>query len=265
MTGAIRRVAALYDVHGNLPALEAALSEAEAARVDLIVLGGDIALGPMPCEVLDRVAELGDRVLPLRGNCDRLLVDACQGRLSPALAGAIRTQITWAAGQLRPSHWDLLVRLPETLSIEIESLGTVLFCHATPRSDEEVFTVRTPDGRLRAIMASVAQPIVICGHTHMQFDRTIGGIRVVNAGSVGMPFGKPGAHWLLAGPTLEPRRSQYALASAAERIARTGYPDAMQFAERHVLNPPTEAEMLTIFESAEKGVDAPVGIRGEAP
>lgn len=250
MTRAIRRVAALYDVHGNLPALEAALADADAVQADLIVFGGDLALGPMPCEVLDHIIGLGDRARSLRGNCDRLMVDACEGRLPVSLPAAIREPISWAAGQLQPRHREFLSALPETLTLDIDALGAVLFCHATPRSDDEIFTARTPDARLRSIFAGVTQPVVVCGHTHMRFDRQIDGVRVVNAGSVGMPFGEPGAHWLLAGPTIEPRRSEYDLERAVERIARTGYPDAVRFAERHVLHPPTEQEMLTAFESS---------------
>ena len=88
-----RRVAALYDVHGNLPALEAAIAAAEEAEVDLFVLGGDLALGPMPREVMDRLADLGPRMRCLRGNCDRLMVDAFDGRILPALPEAVREAV----------------------------------------------------------------------------------------------------------------------------------------------------------------------------
>jgi len=94
-------------------------------------------------------------------------------------------------------------------------------------------------------------PLVICGHTHMQFERTIGKVRVVNAGSVGMPFGEPGAYWLLLGPEVELRRTAYALARAASRIRATKYPQAEEFAARNVLEPPSEAQMLELFARAE--------------
>ena len=81
----------------------------------------------------------------------------------------------------------------------------------------------------------------------MQFDRTIGKIRVVNAGSVGMPFGKPGAYWLLLGPDVQLRHTPYDLAQAAERIRDTEYPQAQDFAARNVLQPPAEREMLETF------------------
>jgi diadenosine tetraphosphatase ApaH/serine/threonine PP2A family protein phosphatase len=89
--------------------------------------------------------------------------------------------------------------------------------------------------------------VVVCGHTHMQFDRMIGTTRVVNAGSVGMPFGEPGAYWLLLGPDVELRHTSYDLKRAAERIRQTDYPQAEDFAARYVLQPPSEGEMLEVF------------------
>jgi len=265
VTSPIRRVAALYDVHGNLPALDAALADVDAAEVDLVIFGGDLALGPMPREVLERIAELGNRARSLRGNCDRLMVEACNGRLPATLPAAVRAPITWAAEQLRQRHRDFLASLPATITIDIASLGAVLFCHATPRSDEEIVTVRTPEERVRTIMGTVRESVVVCGHTHMPFDRRMDGVRVVNAGSVGMPFGEPGAHWLLAGSSLEHRRSEYDVESAAKRISLSGYPDAERFAERHVLHPPTEAAMLAMFEASESAASASASRPSGAP
>lgn len=246
----MERVAALYDVHGNLPALEAALRDAESAGAELFVLGGDLALGPMPREVLDRLGELGSRARYLRGNCDRLMVDAYDGRPLPKLPQSVREQIVWAAQQLRPSQRDFLASLPGTLALDVGTIGEVLFCHGTPRSDDEIITVRTPDERLRDIMATVTQATVVCGHTHMAFDRRCDGVRVINAGSVGMPYGAAGAHWLLLGHDVSFHRSEYDLTRAAEAIASTVYPGAAAFAERHVLHPPSAEEMLTAFEPA---------------
>ena len=127
----------------------------------------------------------------------------------------------------------------------------MVFCHGTPRSDTEIFTRLTSEERLLPIFEGVKVSTVICGHTHMQFDRMIGRIRVVNAGSVGMPFGEPGAHWLLLGPEVELRRTNYDLVKAAERIRATKYPQADDFATRNVLQPPSEKEMLEAFSRAE--------------
>jgi predicted phosphodiesterase len=88
----------------------------------------------------------------------------------------------------------------------------VLFCHATPRNDVDIFTERTPEARLVEIFADVDADVVVCGHTHTQFERTIAGKRVVNSGSVGMPYEEaPGAYWLL---DLEPQHTDYAGAPA---------------------------------------------------
>jgi putative phosphoesterase len=238
----VRRVAALYDVHGNLPALEAAIAAAEEAGVDLFVLGGDLALGPMPREVMDRLADLGPRMRCLRGNCDRLMVDAFDGRTLPALPDAVREAVAWSASQLSQRHRDFLAALPQTLTLDVHGLGEVLFCHATPASDEEIITVHTPEERLQSVLAGVEQHVVVCGHTHVQFERDVGEVLLVNAGSVGMPSGEPGAQWLQLGANIEFRRTSYDVASAVERIEATAYPGARDFAARYVAGSPVTSQ-----------------------
>jgi diadenosine tetraphosphatase ApaH/serine/threonine PP2A family protein phosphatase len=164
-----------------------------------------------------------------------------------------REVVHWAAQQLDPGHQRLLASWPMTFPIEIGGFGEVLFCHATPRNENEIFTRLTPDERLLPGFVGVRADVVICGHTHMQFDRRIGKIRVVNAGSVGMPFGGSGADWLLLGPDVELRHTAYDLTRAAERIRQTEYPRAQDFAERNVLQPPSEQEMLNLFSRVEVG------------
>ncbi len=123
-----------------------------------------------------------------------------------------------------------------------------MFCHGSPRSDEEMMLVTTPEARLREMVTGIRQNVVVCGHTHMQFDRRVDGTRVVNAGSVGMPYGEPGAYWLLLGPEVILRRTLYDLEHAAASIRATNYPLAQDFADNNVINPPSEAEALTVFE-----------------
>ena len=243
-----RPVAALYDVHGNLPALEAALAVVEHAGADQIIIGGDVVLGPMPRETLERVLALGPRVRGLRGNCDRLVVDAYDGRPLPSLPPAVHETILWTVGQLDRAHRDALDALPATLAAEVSGLGVVLFCHATPRSDEEIVTVRTPAERVRSMLAGVTAQVVVCGHTHLPMDRAVDGVRLVNAGSVGMPYGVPGAHWLLLGPDVRPMHTGYDLEIAAARIRATAYPQAAAFAERHVLQPDSAQAALDLLE-----------------
>ena len=244
-TGAATRVAALYDIHGNLPALDAVLSVLRAAGVDQIVVGGDVALGPMPRETLARVRALGPRARFIRGNCDRLMVEAFDGRLSAALPPAVREGIEWAAGQLEREDRDFLDRFPETLAVAVDGLGDVLFCHATPRSDEEIFTALSPVERVRPMLDGVMQRVVVCGHTHMQFDRMVDETRVVNAGSVGMPFAPPGAYWLLIDGDARLMRTEYDVERTAALVRATSYPQPEQF-----LHPFSEEQALALFEPA---------------
>ncbi|HEV2179382.1 MAG TPA: metallophosphoesterase family protein, partial [Gemmatimonadaceae bacterium] len=168
-----------------------------------------------------------------------------------SVPAAVRDTVVWAAAQLDRQQRDFLAALPTTITIDVDALGAVLFCHATPNSDEEIFTLRTPEDRLRPMLSSTHEPIIVCGHTHMQFQRRLDGTQIVNAGSVGMPFGATGAHWLRLGPGIELERTDYDLASAAARLGRTAYPRAAEFASRYVLDPPSEAAMLAAFEAAE--------------
>ena len=245
------RVAALYDIHGNLPALEAVLQEIRLADVDHVVVGGDVLPGPMPCETLACLLHLDIPVQFIQGNGDREVLAHMTGTDASSVPEQFRGLIRWTAQQLHPEHGRLLAGWPETLRVEIQGLGEVLFCHATPRNDTEIFTRLTPEDRLTPVFAGLNVLVVICGHTHMQFDRTIGSVRVVNAGSVGMPFGEPGAYWLLLGPDVQLRHTAYDLAKAAERIRATTYPQADDFAERNVLRPPAEGEMLELFTKVE--------------
>ncbi len=252
------RVAAIYDVHGNLPALEAVLADLENVDPDLIVVGGDVVAGPMPAKVLDRLAALGENVCFVRGNADREVVVACDdGRYADAIDRADPAERTaaFAASGIDRAHRDLLASFSERLVVEVEGVGRVLFCHGSPRSDEEIVTTATTEGRLREILAGVDQDLVVCGHTHAQFDRHVGSKRVINAGSVGMPYqGKPvGAFWLLLGAGgVSFRRSDYDLKRAVGRIRATGYPDAEGMAEI-LLEPPDPEWAATFFEQQAAG------------
>ncbi len=147
---------------------------------------------------------------------------------------------------------DAADRRRRTLDRRLAS-DAILFCHATPRNDTDIFTRFTPEARLVPIFETIGVPLVVCGHTHMQFQRVIGRTRVVNAGSVGMPFSGPGAFWLLLGPGVELRHTSYDLLDAAERIRATAFPQRREFAERNVLQPPSEAETLESFRRIELG------------
>jgi predicted phosphodiesterase len=249
--GGILRVAAIYDVHGNLPALEAVLQEIRAIGADLIVVGGDVLPGPMPIETLACLLGIKTPIQFIRGNGEAAVLAELAGIENRKLPEQAREAIRWTAQQLSPEHVRVIESWPATLRIEIGGLGEVLFCHATPRNDTEIFTRLTPEERLVPVFAGIHVKVVVCGHTHMQFDRIVGKIRVVNAGSVGMPFGSPGADWLSLGPDVDLRHTSYDLTRAANRIRETKYPQAEDFAARNVLQPPSEEEMLKVFRAAE--------------
>jgi putative phosphoesterase len=245
------RIAALYDIHGNLPALEAVLDEIAQAGVDQIVVGGDVVAGPMPRETLDRLLNLPIPVQYIQGNADREVAAQMTGSDAGALPEHVREIVSWVAHQLPPEHGQLLASWPATIRLEIGGLGQVLFCHATPRSDTELFTRLTPEERLLPAFGGLAAQLVVCGHTHMQFDRSIAGARVVNAGSVGMPYGEPGAYWLLLGPGVQLRHTRYERTQAAARVLATDYPQAQDFAGHNILQIPSEAEALEVFSKME--------------
>jgi len=247
------RIAAIYDIHGNLPALEAVLAEIRHSEVDLVVVGGDVLPGPMPGETLTYLRDLELPIKLIQGNGDREVLAQRAGLETSAIPESYREVMRWVAQELQDEQEQWIASWPETIRFAIPGLGEVLFCHATPRNDTEIFTRLTPEDRLFPIFENLDVSLVICGHTHMQFDRTIGRIRVVNAGSVGMPFAGPGADWLLLGPDVQLRHTAYDLAQAAERIRATKYPQAEEFAARNVLQPPTEEETLALFAGMPPG------------
>ena len=255
------RIAGLFDIHGNLPALEAVLEEVRQAGVDQIVVGGDVVPGPMPRETLRCLLDLDLPVQFIHGNCELAVlaqmaametgVVTYWGTVSGApLPEPFREAMRWTAQELHPEYEALFASWPKTLRFEVDGLGEVLFCHGTPRSETEGFTRLTAEDRLLPLFEGLQASVVVCGHTHMQFDRRVGRTRVVNAGSVGMPFGDPGAFWVLLGPDIQLRRTAYDLGKAAERIRDTPYPQAREDAEK-ILQPPSESEMLEVFGRVE--------------
>lgn len=245
------RIAAIYDIHGNLPALKAVVEDIHRADVGMIVVGGDLVPGPMPRETLECLLALDIPVRFIQGNGEVDALAEMTGKGAARVPEQFREMVRWSADQLYPEYEQLLISWPKTLRFEIGGLGAVLFCHATPRDDNEIFTRLTPEERLLPVFEGRGASMIVCGHTHMQFDRMIGDIRVVNAGSVGMPFGEPGAYWLLLGHDAELRHTPYDLKKAAARIRETNYPQAQMFAANYVLQPPSEKEMLEAFSRGE--------------
>jgi predicted phosphodiesterase len=211
------RVAALYDIHGNLPALDAVL--AELPEVDAIVVGGDVLPGPLARETLDRLASLPNTHYVL-GNGDRESADEF-----PEVA-----------------DWR------QTVTLDVDGLGPVLFCHGSPRSDVEMITVFTGEDRMGPMLDGVAERVIVGGHTHRQFDRELLGRRIVNAGSVGLPYeGVAGAFWALLGPDVELRRTEYDVDAAIEVLTAAGGP-AVQYLEESLIRPTDPDEVARHFE-----------------
>ena len=244
------RVAVLNDIHGNLAALEAVLDCVRRLEIDRIVVGGDVFPGPMPHLALRQLRDLAIPVDFIQGNGEVAILEHLAGRI-PQLPEWYRPMIGWNADRLNSAEREFIASWPMTLRLSLPPFGNVLFCHATPRNENEIFTQLTAEDLVVPIFDAANADIVICGHTHMQFDQTVGTTRVVNAGSVGMPFGPAGADWLILGPELELHHTPYDPHAAAERIRRSGYPGAEEFAEKYVLHPPSAADMLKLYHEHE--------------
>ncbi|TMD12442.1 MAG: metallophosphoesterase family protein [Chloroflexi bacterium] len=242
------KIAALADIHGNLPALEAVLAEVERERPDLIVVCGDVASGPMPAETIDVLRSLpGARFV--RGNADRGLVEEFDGKEASPMPGPFAG---WCAKQIDGEQRDFLASFEDTVTVDgVEGIGRVMFCHATPRNDTDVMTKETPTERVRMLMSGVNTDLVVCGHTHMQFDRMVDRLRIINAGSVGMTYGEPGAYWALLGPGVQMRRTEYDRDAAALRIRAKNSDDAEQFARENVLKAPGIEEAMDFMRKVE--------------
>ena len=236
------RIAAIADIHGNLPAREAVLEDVRREKPDLIIVCGDVASGPMPSETIDVLRELKNARF-VRGNADRGLIDEFDGKQQADMPGP---HVEWCSSQLSREQRDFLASFESTVQID-----RFLFCHAVPANDTDAFTVETPEGRVRELMAGVDADLVVCGHTHMQFDRTVDGLRIINAGSVGMPYGRPGAYWAVVSPDVEMKRTEYDLEAAARRIRSKDWAAADEFARENVLKPPSVEQAMEFIRSIE--------------
>ena len=242
------RIAAIYDIHGNLPALETVLKEVIPLRPDSIVVGGDAVWGPMPRETLTKLHEVDLPMHFIRGNADRVLAELMSGKdISEEVPEKTRKVAAWVAQQLEPGDQEVLFNWNRTVRLTANGLGEVMFCHATPQDDTTIFTRLTPEDRLRPIFSSVGAKLVVCGHTHMQTDRMVGEVRVVTAGSVGKHHGDRGAYWLLLDGDVQFKCTLYDFEDAARRVRATAYPEAEEFAEGSILRPQSEEETLKIF------------------
>lgn len=236
------KILALYDIHGNIEALDAVLADPSAADPDVVLVGGDVVPGPFGRRTLDRLEALATPVRWLRGNGEREVAEAAVGRSISDLLAAIAPV---SAAELGEQRSQALGELP--LTIELDG---ILFCHASPRRDDEFLTRLSPPERWSAALAGVGTPLVVGGHTHQQDDRRVGDVRFVNAGSVGLPYeGDDGAaRWLwIADGVPELQRTTYDAVGAGKRLLEAGWPDAESTGAS--LIDPIEAITITrIFE-----------------
>lgn len=233
------RVAAISDIHGNLPALEAVLADVEREEVDAIVVVGDTISGPWAAEAFDLLKDLEATVV--RGNADREVIERSD-RYGPLTR--------WSADRMGDERLAFAASWPLTSELDIDGLGRVLVCHSTPESEDPIYTRITPEAEITALFGGVDAPVVLCGHTHMQYDRTLAnGLRIVNSGSVGLPYeGERGAFWALLGPDVEFRRSSYDVEAAVAAIEVMGAPVDAKLLE-YMLEPPDSVATTEYFES----------------
>ena len=226
------RVAALYDVHGNAPALAAVLEEVEREEPDLVVFGGDLTWGSLPGETLALVHALEIPARFVRGNADRMVGVETEGR-GP-----------WMTSQHSDEDQRFLAGFEPTVSVELDGLGPTCFCHGSPRSDEECVTEQTPAERVREFMAGVAERVVVTGHVHLPYDRDVEGIRLLSPGSVGLQYGDvPAAYWALLGPEVEFRRTSYDVDAAVAAMRATDDP-RVETVVGLMLDPPSRDEVI---------------------
>jgi putative phosphoesterase len=229
------KIAALYDIHGNNFALESVLNDVMRENVDTVLVGGDLVWGPQPREVMDTLMKFRNKFLFIMGNADREVAyrygpeDGCEGFVAELNK--------WCADQLTDEHIEFLKNLTERQSIYISGLGEILFIHGSPRSDEEAIRFDTNDSEIIEMIKDTKEDIIVCGHTHIQFDRLVADKRIVNAGSVGLQSKAKGACWLLIDKVMKLKVTEYSVDKAAEQILKSTCPYKKEFAE-HILNPP---------------------------
>lgn len=236
------RVAAIYDIHGNATALEAVLREIDGERIEAVVSGGDVLSGPMPAESLGLLLARRD-VRFVLGNADVDVIRYARGLGEPL------HHADWVAGRLDDEYLRALEQFEAQVVLQIDGLGETLFCHGTPRAIDEIITDATSRERLAAIYDGVHADVVVGGHTHMQLDIDVEGTRVVNPGSVGMPYeDELGARWAVLGGGIELRRTAYDLDAAAGKVRASGFPSAEDFVRDHIYSIPTRQRAVALFE-----------------
>jgi predicted phosphodiesterase len=237
------RIAALADIHGNLPALRAVLGDLDRDQVDAIVVPGDVVGGPLVRECLELLRGRPEPAHWISGNSEREAVAAYDG--APQADDPPGRAASWSARALDREWRDQLASWP--IALELDG---VLFCHGSPRRDDEILTSVTPEDEFREVLADVSQRLVVGGHTHRQFVRQVrGDLRYANAGSVGLPYeGRPGAFWMLVEDgEPRPRRTDYDVHAAADELRVSGF-DIDEHLKESLLEPADPDWVAEFFE-----------------
>ena len=245
------KIAALYDIHGNAPALEAVLAEIADLQVDTIIVGGDVVAGPMPNECLDLLNAVEADIFYILGNAESDALTQLAGEIVIGVTPGSPKEAEWVAGELSGEHKLALQTWSDTVTMAVDGIGEVLFCHASPRNNVDLFSADSTDARMATLFGDVKAQLVVCGHTHMQFDLSFGELRIVNAGSVGMSFGRKHAHWLLIDNAVHFMRTEYDLEAAATRIRTSNYHSAEDFATNNILTVPAKVDVLAFLAELE--------------
>jgi predicted phosphodiesterase len=243
-------ILALYDVHGNIDALAAVLSDPRATGADAVVVGGDVVPGPFAGDCLSRLRELEVPVHWVRGNGEREVAHAAAGGVDAASVPAedlAQRTAALTAEVLGAEVSAGLGALPMTVELD-----GVLYCHATPRRDDEMLTRISPAERWAEALAGIDARLVVGGHTHQQDDRVVGPVRFVNAGSVGLPYeGDPAARWAwISDGTPDLRRTAYEGAAAGRRMLDSGWPDQRSL-DGALIAPVAPMFVTKLFEGVE--------------
>jgi predicted phosphodiesterase len=236
-------VLALYDIHGNVDALDSVLADSRAASPDAVLVGGDAVPGPFARDALARLDALAVPVHWIRGNGEREVAEAVDAP-EPAPDDLVAVTAALTAAELGDERARALGQLP--LTVELDG---VLYFHASPRRDDEVLTRLSAAERWEDALADVEAGLVVAGHTHQQDDRAVGSVRFVNAGSVGLPYeGDGAARWLwVADGEPELRHTAYDAAGAGARMLEAGWPDE-QSVSAALIDPVDPIVVTRIFE-----------------
>lgn len=243
--GPAASVAVLSDVHANVPALRAVLAEPDVCRADLVVFNGDLTWGAYPVETVAMVRSLGTRAVCVRGNGERFVRNIATGRYRPQTP-----REEWVPARHDATSLAFVGSIPFSVVVDIAGMGPVLFCHGSPRSDNELVTPGTSEERFLELTEGVAERVLVTGHTHLQFDRLVAARRSVNPGSVGLPYhrGEPGvAHWALLGPDVSLRETRYDVQEEVAAVRAAHDPKQEQIIEM-LLRPPSPEEIIADAE-----------------